>query len=91
MAGNACDPVSGVPDAGRYSETNITERGDAGTYRWRAATIEEENQHGGWLPNETPTGDNGNLIDLFTIGSRGDPDLDNDPVPDPAGGYKQGH
>ena len=77
------DPVSGVPDVGRYDHN--PGRGDAGHYRTLPTTLEEEANAGGWLANSTPTGD-GELRRLMTIGMRGEPDFDDDPVPDSTGG-----
>lgn len=88
-------PVNGVPDVGRYERGmdgrygELHGRGDAGTFRTLPATLEEEAQAGGWLPNSTPTGE-GNLKRLMTIGMRGEPDFDDDPVPSPRGGYADG-
>lgn len=71
------EPVEGVPDAGRYSETNILAKGDSGTYNYRPITLEEEVYNGGWFPGARPTGPKPN--DLFTLGMRGEPGWNDDP------------
>lgn len=92
------DPVHGVPDSDRYRGNGagstadryapIRGRGDAGVYISLACTLEEEADRGGWLPNATPTGPKPRR--LFTIGMRGEPGFDDDPVPDSTNTYVQG-
>lgn len=84
-------PVEGVPDDARFPEgygryAEFRGRGPAGSYRTLPATLEEEARAGGWLPNATPTGSEGSLNRLYTIGMRGEPDFDDDPVPSPGTG-----
>lgn len=84
-------PVAGVPDDARFPEgygrdADFRGRGPAGTYRTLPATLEEEAAAGGWLPNATPTGSPESLNRLFTIGMRGEPSFDDDPLPEPGEG-----
>jgi hypothetical protein len=45
-------------------------------FEYRAATLENEADNGGWLPNNRPTGPA--PMDLLTIGMRGEPGYDDD-------------
>jgi hypothetical protein len=80
------DPVSNVPmnerydgsAQDRYADEVDYHKGPAGTYNYRAVTIEEEAINRGWLPGARPTGPD--PIDLMTIGMRGEPSFDDDPV-----------
>lgn len=79
------EPLEGVPDSDRYRHTDsdarygaVTGKGDAGTYNYRPATLEEEAYNGGWLPGARPTG-GPPPNDLFTVGMRGEPGWDDDP------------
>ena len=90
----AADPVSGVPEVGRYSETNITERGDAGLFLSRAITLEEEAYLKGWTPGMYPTGPEGKPIGAVTAGMRGEESngmyADSFPEPDGIGYTNEG-
>lgn len=65
----------------RYAVPVGDSRGPAGSYRHLPATLEEEANAGGWLPGATPTGPMDSLDRLYTIGMRGEPGYDDDPVP----------
>ena len=92
------DPVSGVPSADRYRGNGANDmpdryaetrgRGDAGSFCSLPTTIEEEVANGGWTRTNRPTGPNPRR--LYTTGMRGESDIDDDPVPDGMGGYKDG-
>ncbi len=85
---------------GRYDTDPGSRRGPAAEYRSLPFTLEEEAASGGWLPGATPTCADGAppLQRLYTIGMRGEPDLDDDPRPQqpfnnryaPQDGYSSG-
>lgn len=69
----------GIDSQSRYEDGFDYHRSDCVHYQFKGATLEEEARFGGWLPNDRPTGPD--PIDLFTIGMRGEPGYDDDPVP----------
>jgi hypothetical protein len=61
---------------------------DTAPYNYRCVTLEQEIMCGGWLPNNTPTTPRGpDPIDLYTLGGRGEPGFDDDPVVGADGHY----
>lgn len=78
------DPLDGVPPVGRYDEGNLQARGGGGQYRSLPFTLEDEANAGGWLPGATPTcGPSAPPLQrLYTLGMRGEPGYDDDPVPE---------
>lgn len=92
----AKDPVSGVPNRGRYHSAiginnryvDLVGKGDAGSMETKPVTLEDEALANGWTPNNRPTGNDESLIGLYTLGLRGEPGIDDDPTPAPDGrGY----
>ena len=60
-------------------------RDGAGTFDSLPTTLEEEASNGGWTNSNRPTGPAPRR--LYTLGMRGEPGYDDDPVPDGRGGY----
>ena len=65
-----------VDDGDRYHDM-VGRDVPCAPYNFRAVTLEEEANNGGWLPGARPTGPKPN--DLFTTSMRGEPGWDDDP------------
>jgi hypothetical protein len=87
------DPLSGVPanerfdgaSQDRYGDEVDYHKGPAGTFNFMGTTLEEEARNRGWTFGNRPTGPPPR--DLMTIGMRGEPGYDDDPVYGPNGEY----